>query len=44
MVRLLVAKTYPVPTEGEKTEDLDIDRWENDGGKTHDKIPDHSHN
>lgn len=38
MVRLSVARTCSLPNNGEITDDWDIDRWENDGGRSLDKI------
>lgn len=37
MLRLLVTRTCSLPNGGETTNDLDIDRWENDGGRNLDK-------
>ena len=33
MLRLSVAKTCPLLNDGDINIDLDLDRWENDGGR-----------
>lgn len=43
VTRLFVARTRPLPNTGEITEDWDIDRWENDGGKCLSEIYEYNH-
>ena len=41
MMKRSIARTYPLPNNGEITDDWDIDRWENDGGRSLDIIHEH---